>query len=581
MMRQAVIAVLAVLSFIHTCAADVVLRGFGIDQGFGEQVREQVVQPGVRLLINAPAVDQFKNRRPTLVLFYACPNGNSIEWTLGARMSAGMDWHFDIQHVAAQTRKLRDVATDRNIVLVVLEAEGRSWPAWRRQHERNGEIIRGIVDQVLQQIPGTTSVALAGHSGGGSFITGYLNGGDAIGGNVDRIVYLDANYSYSDEEEHGDKILAWLRHRPDRRLVVIAYDDRNIMLEGKKVNSDTGGTFRATQRMLDRLKRDADVSSSTVGEFHVHRALEGQVELLVHLNPQNEILHTVLIGEMNGLLHAMTLGTKAHGAWGKLGRPRVYAQWIAPPAAEAQAAIAELPERADQAPGGLAVMEQVAALPLEHREKVIFEQVARGNVPRFLRQFTTIRVEHAGRVAEYQVMPDYLAVGSDDDFIRAPLTPMTAQRIADAFGWFLPTRAMVDHIYAQADVKLEPQPMTERREAVETFAEHSRLIESQRAHDPLGALLAGIKKDVVLTNRLKEKPNRVAIYGWHQLNGKPIQPLTIVHKDTYVDYSHGIRFVKRQLLVDRQATTIERVLADPELAPLLSDEGVIDSPRYP
>jgi hypothetical protein len=100
---------------------------------------------------------------------------------------------------------------------------------------------------------------------------------------------------------------------------------------------------------------------------------------------------------------------------------------------------------------------------------------------------------------------------------------------------------------------------------------------------PLGALVGGDKKDVVITNRIytASPPPRVAIYGWHQLNGTPIQPLTTVHASTYADYSHGIRLANLKLLVDGQEKTIPEVLADSVLSALLSDEGVISTPRYP
>jgi hypothetical protein len=49
---------------------------------------------------------------------------------------------------------------------------------------------------------------------------------------------------------------------------------------------------------------------------------------------------------------------------------------------------------------------------------------------------------------------------------------------------------------------------------------------------------------------------------------------------TWVDYSHGIRLIHRQLVVDGQVKSIEDVLADPRLAPLLSDEGVVHQVRY-
>ena len=54
--------------------------------------------------------------------------------------------------------------------------------------------------------------------------------------------------------------------------------------------------------------------------------------------------------------------------------------------------------------------------------------------------------------AAIDVMPDYLTVGSDTDFVRVPTTPMTAARIADAFGCARPTRKVVDAVYAAAAV---------------------------------------------------------------------------------------------------------------------------------
>ena len=81
----------------------------------------------------------------------------------------------------------------------------------------------------------------------------------------------------------------------------------------------------------------------------------------------------------------------------------------------------------------------------------------------------------------------------------------------------------------------------------------------------------------MITNRLKEKPNKVAIYGWHQLDAKPIQPLYLGHADYYVDYSHGIRLVKETMTVDGKPRKVEDVLRDPEMSKLLSDEGSIDA----
>jgi hypothetical protein len=139
---------------------------------------------------------------------------------------------------------------------------------------------------------------------------------------------------------------------------------------------------------------------------------------------------------------------------------------------------------------------------------------------------------------------------------------------------------MVDDIYNRAVVKPQPQPLTESREASGTFVQHNDLIESKRPKDQTGELIAGIKKDVVITNRLLERPNRVAIYGWHKATNQPIQPLTIIHANTYLDYSHGIRLIKQDVLVDDKPKKLEDVLQDETLSPLVSDEGPLKITRY-
>jgi hypothetical protein len=72
----------------------------------------------------------------------------------------------------------------------------------------------------------------------------------------------------------------------------------------------------------------------------------------------------------------------------------------------------------------------------------------------------------------------------------------------------------------------------------------------------------------------------VAIYGWHQRDGKPIQPLTTVHIHWYVDYSHGIRLVDEWCTVDGQPMRVHDVLRDQELCGLLSDEGLLEYLSY-
>jgi hypothetical protein len=249
-----------------------------------------------------------------------------------------------------------------------------------------------------------------------------------------------------------------------------------------------------------------------------------------------------------------------------------------------------LPPRPEGAPTGSEFLASTKGLSREQREEAILQQIQSGNIPDHLRQFQEIEVRSTGRdgqahVGKLRVLPDYLAVGSNEDFVQVPMTPRVAQAIADRTGTSLPTRKMVDDIYRSADVRLSPQPLPPGAQMMssEYYARHNGMVESQRAQRGAspGQLTAGHQKDLVISNQLTAHPDRVAIYGWHQPNGRPIQPLSTVHEASYADYSHGVRLVGGTMNVDGVERPIVEVLADPNLAGLISDEGVIRSPRVP
>lgn len=173
------------------------------------------------------------------------------------------------------------------------------------------------------------------------------------------------------------------------------------------------------------------------------------------------------------------------------------------------------------------------------------------------------------------VMSDYLAVGSNSDFLRVPLSYQSALKVLHRFHGVLPTKKLVDEIYQQAVLHVEPQPLPDgpSMSSVGYYLKHQRLIEAQRPPLFNDVLTSGQKKDIVLSNRLLEKENRIAIYGWHRTDGKPIQPLSIVHKAEYEDYSHGVRFVSQTVWQNGRPRSILEVLHDPESAPLLTYEG--------
>ncbi len=81
-------------------------------------------QNEARIVTNTPA--EFDPAKPTLLIIYALPNGSTIEMTMGAKLEPGMDWHYDIQHIAAQARKLRQIDHERNIVVAYVEAQAKT-----------------------------------------------------------------------------------------------------------------------------------------------------------------------------------------------------------------------------------------------------------------------------------------------------------------------------------------------------------------------------------------------------------------------------------------------------------------------
>ncbi len=135
------------------------------------------------------------------------------------------------------------------------------------------------------------------------------------------------------------------------------------------------------------------------------------------------------------------------------------------------------------------------------------------------------------------VSSDYYMV----DGIRKPLSLKLAQRVAREHGAVLPTKEMVDAIWRYADLKLQPQPLQPGPLMTRPvyFTKHDSLIDKQISKRRF-RLVAGHKKDIIRPQR----SGRVTIYGWHRLNGKPIQPYSNVHDANYADYSHGLRLVK-------------------------------------
>jgi hypothetical protein len=241
-----------------------------------------------------------------------------------------------------------------------------------------------------------------------------------------------------------------------------------------------------------------------------------------------------------------------------------------------------IPERAAQDLTGSQFARYVSKMNSDEREETILEEISKGNLPEFLRRLVPVELQcqltnGQSLTATIFVTPDYLAIGSDSDFLRIPMNLHTATAVAERFGFILPTRKMVDAIYIQSRYHLSPQPLPAgpQMRSTEYYSTHNQMIEDQvhAAGAPLGALVSGDKKDVVISNRLILNLGRIAIYGWHRGPGQPIQPLSTVHGANYADYSHGIRLISEWALVNGKLQSVRDILRDPSTSGLLSDEG--------
>jgi hypothetical protein len=206
--------------------------------------------------------------------------------------------------------------------------------------------------------------------------------------------------------------------------------------------------------------------------------------------------------------------------------------------------------------------------------------------------FQDVEFNAGGRRVQVKVATDYFAIGEPSDCLRLPLTPTMAQRIANLSGFVLPTYKLVLETWRAARIKLTPTSMVPNKGAnMAQFVEHNALIEQQLQGTGTGQLRSGHKKDVVIGKAVK--PGKVVIYGWLKSDCPTptdqmpsmtapwrTQPYSNVHGDFYFDYSHGIRFVAGECLIDGQKRDIDSVLSDPYLASCLSDEGPV-TPRYP
>ncbi|WP_320887766.1 hypothetical protein [Bacteroides clarus] len=291
------------------------LPGFAVNPISGEQEKIFVYAPGINIHINAPSESLFDGNKPTKLVLYALPNGNSTAWTIGKAPEEGDDWHFHIQNIGAQTRYLRATARDCNWVTVYLEADSKSWGRWRKAGPMRDYKIKETVEYLLALFSEyNPHIELNSHSGGGNFIFGFMDANTEIPGYVKRISFIDSNYNW-DDKRYGNKLKQWLAASPDNHLFVACYDDANALLDGKPFVSKKGGTWHRTylmQRYLRRKLKGLKWEKTETDSIISYTADNRRILFYSRKNPERAIYHTILV-ERNGYIHSELSGTKYEG----------------------------------------------------------------------------------------------------------------------------------------------------------------------------------------------------------------------------------------------------------------------------
>jgi hypothetical protein len=325
-------AIFAILLFLPSAfladSATGNLPGFTSSPYYGEQVNTFYFDNEIRVHINAPSADSFKMNKAVGLALFALPNGNTIEQTIGKILTAGDDWHYDIQHIGAQTRFLRQKITDYTLVVAYLETKQKSWPLWKSQHPDHTQIVASLVEYIKSLFRDYhLFLILTGHSGGGRFIFSFMDAFPSIPQEVKRICFLDSNYGY--ENSSGNQMIEWLKASDDHCLSVLAYNDSIALYNGKPVVSATGGTWYRSRIMEQYFSHYFDFITKENNEFITHSGMNGRIQILLKKNPQKEILHTVQV-ERNGFIHTMLTGTALESRDYEYYGERVYTNLIQP-----------------------------------------------------------------------------------------------------------------------------------------------------------------------------------------------------------------------------------------------------------
>ncbi len=312
---QAKLCLFFLLSFLH---------GILFGQPPKGEINSFYMSDSVLVTIDKPAA--WKKNKEAIIVFYALPNGNTTKQTMGKKMEPGDDWHFDIQHIRAQTAFVRQQLRRKNFVVIYLENYLKSWPAWKQRNPSFQEKIPHIVDSLANLVkPGKKSIYLNGHSGGGSFIFGYLAGVEKIPAHIKRISFIDSNYGY--DSSYYPVFSKWLREVRGSSLNLFAYNDSIALYNGKPVVSATGGTWYRGHMFLRHLQHDFVFEKANHDSLFIYQSADKRIQFFFKPNHDKGIYHTQQV-ELNGFIHSILCGTRWENKGYRYYDKRAYASFI-------------------------------------------------------------------------------------------------------------------------------------------------------------------------------------------------------------------------------------------------------------
>lgn len=244
------------------------------------------------------------------------------------------------------------------------------------------------------------------------------------------------------------------------------------------------------------------------------------------------------------------------------------------------------------------ILERLPPTLSQEREDMLLQFYQEGHIPTWARRLVSMPLSAGTMSATIYVMADYLCLGTEQDWVYTPMSPLTAEKLAGEDG-MLPTRHIARRIhqtfpYAKAlpwgppydfSMTATSRWKTQTKKITKWLAEHGKSAELAKA---------GHFKDVLIGKGMTTKQGRtVGIWGWlNDVNDDGVGDEVIQgesinwssHGVGYADYSHGCRLIRAECTWGENGAarlgSIPQLLTRTTECILFSDEGVLVDTSY-